>query len=87
MKTTLCLKSPEKTRFEELHLYCLHCSDFGYLEMELLEFQDSPISKDRFYDLRATLEKLECDEMTNDSTVGSSKSEIQAGNAHLNPSA
>uniref|UniRef100_A0A286XD40 Uncharacterized protein n=1 Tax=Cavia porcellus TaxID=10141 RepID=A0A286XD40_CAVPO len=80
METTLCfLTSPDKARFEELDLSCLHWLDCGNLEMELLEFQESCIWKNKFYDLRATLEKLEkteCEGMTQDSAVGSFENEI-----------
>ena len=38
METTLCfLTSPDKAKFEEFDLSCLHWLDFGNLEMELLE--------------------------------------------------
>ncbi|XP_013919890.1 PREDICTED: general transcription factor II-I repeat domain-containing protein 2-like [Thamnophis sirtalis] len=74
METTLCfLTSPDKAKFEELDLSCLHWLDLGNLEMELLEFQESSIWKNKFYDLRETLEKIEG--MAKDSTV-SSENEI-----------
>ncbi|XP_013358565.1 PREDICTED: general transcription factor II-I repeat domain-containing protein 2A-like isoform X1 [Chinchilla lanigera] len=80
METTLCfLTSPDKAKFEELDLSCLHWLDFGNLEMELLEFQESSIWKNKFFDLRATLEKIEtlaCEGMTKDRTVGSPENEI-----------
>ncbi|XP_005409605.1 PREDICTED: general transcription factor II-I repeat domain-containing protein 2A-like [Chinchilla lanigera] len=80
METTLCfLTSPDKARFEELDLSCLRWLDYGNLEMELLEFQESSIWKNKFCALRATLEeieKTECEGRTEDSTVGSSESEI-----------
>ncbi|XP_060548259.1 general transcription factor II-I repeat domain-containing protein 2A-like [Pantherophis guttatus] len=70
METTLAfLTSPDKAKFEELDLSCLHWLDLGNLEMELLEFQESSIWKNKFYDLRETLEKIE--RMTKDSTVSS----------------
>ncbi|KAM6176971.1 protein FAM200B-like [Erethizon dorsatum] len=80
METTLCfLTSPDKAKFEELDLSCLHWLDCGNLEMELLEFQESSIWKNKFCDLRTTLEKIEkteCEGTTKDSTVGSSENEI-----------
>ncbi|XP_058015002.1 protein FAM200A-like [Ahaetulla prasina] len=70
METTLgFLTSPDKAKFEELDLSCLHWLDIGNLEMELLEFQESSIWKNKFYDLRETLEKIE--RMTKDSRVTS----------------
>lgn len=60
METTLCfLTSPDKAKFEELDLSCLQWLDIGNLEMELLEFQESSIWKNKFYDLRSILEKIE----------------------------
>ncbi|XP_012928620.1 protein FAM200A-like isoform X1 [Heterocephalus glaber] len=80
METTLCfLTSPDKAKFEELDLSCLYWLDYGNLEMELLEFQESSIWKNKFYDLRATLEKIEKVEsegMTKGSTLGSFENEI-----------
>ncbi|MEE6512968.1 hypothetical protein FKM82_020363 [Ascaphus truei] len=77
METTLCfLTSPDKAKCEELDLSCLHWLDLENLEMELLEFQESSIWKNKFYDLRATLEKMECEGITEDSTVASSENEI-----------
>ncbi|XP_040193351.1 general transcription factor II-I repeat domain-containing protein 2B-like [Rana temporaria] len=77
METTLSfLTSPDKAKFEELDLSCLHWLDLENLEMELLEFQESSIWKNKFSDLRATLEKMECEGMTKDSTVASSENEI-----------
>lgn len=78
METTLCfLTSPEKAKCKELDLSCLHWLDLGNLEMELLKFQESSIWKNKSYDLRATLEKIEeCEGMTKDSTVASSENEI-----------
>ncbi|XP_072282288.1 uncharacterized protein [Pyxicephalus adspersus] len=74
METTLCfLTSPDKANFEELDLSCLHWLDLENLEMELLEFQESSIWKNKFYDLRETLEKME--EITNYCT-GSSENKI-----------
>ncbi|XP_034259776.1 general transcription factor II-I repeat domain-containing protein 2A-like [Pantherophis guttatus] len=74
METTLCfLTSPEKAKFEELDLSCLQWLDLGNLEMELVEFQESSLWKNKFCDLRETLEKIEG--MTKDSTV-SSENEI-----------
>lgn len=72
MEITLCfLTSPDKAKFEELDLSCLHWMDLENLEMELLEFQESSIWRNKFYDLRATLEKIECERVTKDRTVGS----------------
>ncbi|KAM4694271.1 general transcription factor II-I repeat domain-containing protein 2A-like [Discoglossus pictus] len=77
METTLYfLTSPDKAKYEELDISCLHWLDLENLEMELLEFQESSIWKNKFYALRATLEKIECEGMTTDSTVGSSENEI-----------
>ncbi|XP_032064308.1 uncharacterized protein LOC116502537 [Thamnophis elegans] len=70
METTLCfLTSPDKAKFEELDLSCLHWLDLENLEMELLEFQESSMWKNKFCDLRETLEKME--RMTQDSIVTS----------------
>ncbi|XP_013930323.1 PREDICTED: uncharacterized protein LOC106555913 [Thamnophis sirtalis] len=70
METTLCfLTSPDKVKFEELDLSCLHWLDLENLEMELLEFQESSMWKNKFCDLRETLEKME--RMTQDSIVTS----------------
>ncbi|XP_004873385.1 general transcription factor II-I repeat domain-containing protein 2A-like isoform X2 [Heterocephalus glaber] len=80
MEATLSfLTSPDRARFEELDLSCVHWLDYGNLEMELLEFQESSLWKDKFYDLRATLEKIEkaeCEGMAEGSTAGSSENEI-----------
>lgn len=77
METTMCfLTSPDKSKFEELDLSCLHWLDFDNLEMELLEFQESSTWKRKFSDLRATLEKMECEESTQDSTTDSYENEI-----------
>ncbi|XP_023567860.1 general transcription factor II-I repeat domain-containing protein 2A isoform X2 [Octodon degus] len=80
METTLgFLTSPDRAKFEELDLSCLHWLDCGNLEMELLEFQESSIWKNKFCDLRATLEKMEkteCEGVTEDGTVGSFENEI-----------
>ncbi|XP_013358567.1 PREDICTED: uncharacterized protein LOC102022594 isoform X3 [Chinchilla lanigera] len=76
---SLCIVKHDKAKFEELDLSCLHWLDFGNLEMELLEFQESSIWKNKFFDLRATLEKIEtlaCEGMTKDRTVGSPENEI-----------
>ncbi|KAM3856860.1 protein FAM98A isoform 5-T8 [Vipera latastei] len=56
----------DKAKFEELDLSCLHWLHLGNLEMELLEFQESSIWKNKFYDLRETLAKIEG--MTKNST-------------------
>ncbi|XP_058026529.1 general transcription factor II-I repeat domain-containing protein 2-like [Ahaetulla prasina] len=70
METTLCfLTFPDKAEFEELDLSCLHWLDLENLEMELLEFQENSMWKNKFYDLRETLEKIE--RTTKDSTVSS----------------
>ncbi|XP_026538860.1 general transcription factor II-I repeat domain-containing protein 2A-like [Notechis scutatus] len=59
LETTLCfLTSPDKAEFEELDLSCLGWLDLGNLEMELIEFQESSLWKNKFYDLRETLEKI-----------------------------
>ncbi|CAH2324767.1 general transcription factor II-I repeat domain-containing 2A-like [Pelobates cultripes] len=77
METTLYfLTSPDKAKYEELDISCLLWLDLENLEMELLDFQESSIWKNKFYALRATLEKIECEGMTTDSTVGSSENEI-----------
>ena len=76
METPLCfLTSPDKAKFEERDLSCLLWLDLGNLEMELLEFQESSIWKNKFYYLRETLEKIECERMAKDSTVGSGRSD------------
>ncbi|XP_034288864.1 general transcription factor II-I repeat domain-containing protein 2A-like [Pantherophis guttatus] len=70
METTLCfLTSPDKAEFEELDLSCVHWLDLENLEMELLEFQESSMWKNKFYGLRETLEKIE--RMAKDTTVSS----------------
>ncbi|XP_048344612.1 general transcription factor II-I repeat domain-containing protein 2A-like [Sphaerodactylus townsendi] len=80
METTLCfLTYPDKARFEELDLSCLHWLDLGNLEMELLEFQKSSIWKNKFYDLRETLEKIE--RMTEESTVSSENEILKVWNS------
>ncbi|XP_013377247.1 PREDICTED: uncharacterized protein LOC102014543 [Chinchilla lanigera] len=76
---SLSIVKHDKAIFEELDLSCLYWLDCGNLEMELLEFQESSIWKNKFCDLRATLEeieKTECEGRTKDSTVGSSENEI-----------
>ncbi|KAM8927714.1 general transcription factor II-I repeat domain-containing protein 2B-like [Pelodytes ibericus] len=58
METTLYfLTSPDKAKYEELDISCLHWLDLEKREMELLEFQESSIWKNKFYALCATLEK------------------------------
>ncbi|KAM3848206.1 general transcription factor II-I repeat domain-containing protein 2A-like [Vipera latastei] len=75
METTLSfLTSPDKAKFEELDLSCLHWLDLGNLEMELLEFQENSIWKNKFHDLRETLEKIEG--MTKDSRITITPSRI-----------
>ncbi|XP_026578977.1 general transcription factor II-I repeat domain-containing protein 2-like [Pseudonaja textilis] len=70
METTLYfLTSPDKAKFEELDLSCLRWLDLENLEMELLEFQENSMWKNKFCDLRETLEKME--RMTKDSIVNS----------------
>ncbi|XP_071969601.1 general transcription factor II-I repeat domain-containing protein 2-like [Engystomops pustulosus] len=65
MEATLrFLTSPDKAQFEELSLSCLHWLDLGNLEMELLEFQENSMWKNKFSDL----EKME--RTTNDSADG-----------------
>lgn len=77
METTISfLISPDKSKFEELDLSYLHWLDFDNLEMELLEFQESSTWKRKFSDLRATLEKMECEESTQDRTTDSYENEI-----------
>nr|DBA15625.1 TPA: hypothetical protein GDO54_004814 [Pyxicephalus adspersus] len=80
METTLCfLTSPDKAKFEELDLSCLHWLDLGNLETELLEFQESSSCRNKFSDLRKTLEKIEG--MTNDSTVSSENEILKVWNS------
>ncbi|CAH2327763.1 Hypothetical predicted protein [Pelobates cultripes] len=60
METTLYfLTSPDKAKYEALDISCLHWLDLGNLEIELLEFQESSIWKNKLYALRATLKKIE----------------------------
>ncbi|XP_072006342.1 general transcription factor II-I repeat domain-containing protein 2-like [Engystomops pustulosus] len=69
MEATLrFLTSPDKAQFEELSLSCLHWLDLGNLKLELLEFQENSMWKNKFSDLSETLEKME--RMTNDSADG-----------------
>ncbi|XP_040297400.1 general transcription factor II-I repeat domain-containing protein 2-like [Bufo bufo] len=80
LETTLCfLTSPDKAKFEELDLSCLDWLDLGSLEMELLEFQESSIWKNKFSDLHETLEKMEG--MTKDSTVSSENEILKVWNS------
>ncbi|XP_034277662.1 uncharacterized protein LOC117668096 isoform X2 [Pantherophis guttatus] len=80
METTLYfLTSPDKAKFEELDLSCLNWLDLENLEMELLEFQENRIWKNKFYDLRETLEKME--RMTTDSTVSSENEILKVWNS------
>ena len=58
-KTLQFLTFTDKAGCEEIDLSCLRCLDFANLEMELLEFQKSSIWKNKFYELRETLKKLE----------------------------
>ena len=44
--------------------------------MKLLEFQETSIWKNKFTNLRETLEKIECERMAKDNTVGRSDNEI-----------
>ncbi|XP_042325952.1 general transcription factor II-I repeat domain-containing protein 2A-like isoform X2 [Sceloporus undulatus] len=68
METTLCfLTSPDKTYFKELDLSCLQWLDLENLEMELVEFQENSVWRNKFYDLCYTLEKIES--MTPESKV------------------
>lgn len=77
METTLSfITSPEKSTFEDLDLSCLQWLDIQNLEMELLEFQESSIWKSKFNDLRAALERIECERATNEITASSSENEI-----------
>uniref|UniRef100_A0A8C6VI95 General transcription factor II-I repeat domain-containing protein 2A n=1 Tax=Naja naja TaxID=35670 RepID=A0A8C6VI95_NAJNA len=79
LETTLCfLTSPDKAEFEELDLSCLDWLDLGNLEMELIEFQESSLWKNKFYDLRETLEKIE--RMTK-STVSSENEILKVWNS------
>ncbi|XP_032064570.1 SCAN domain-containing protein 3-like [Thamnophis elegans] len=72
METTLgFLTSPDKAKFEELDLSHLHWLDLENLEMELLEFQENSMWKNKFYVLRETLEKIE--RMMKESTVTSDR--------------
>ncbi|XP_058027186.1 general transcription factor II-I repeat domain-containing protein 2-like [Ahaetulla prasina] len=80
METTLgFLTSPDKAEFEELDLSCLHWLDLGNLEMELVEFQESSMWKNKFYSLRQTLEKIEG--VTKDSTVSSENEVLKVWNS------
>ncbi|XP_058040443.1 endoplasmic reticulum membrane adapter protein XK isoform X1 [Ahaetulla prasina] len=80
METILCfLTSPDKAKFEELDLSCLHWLDLGNLEMELLEFQESSIWKNKFYGLCEKLEKI--DWMTKDSTIISENELLKVWNS------
>ena len=77
METTISfLISPDKSKFEELDLSYLHWLDFDNQEIKLLEFQESSTWKTKFSDLRATLEKMECEESTQDRTTDSYENEI-----------
>ncbi|KAM4048853.1 general transcription factor II-I repeat domain-containing protein 2-like [Anomaloglossus baeobatrachus] len=80
METTLCfLTFPERAKFEDIDLSCLQWLDLGNLEMELLEFQESSIWKNKFCDLRETLEKIEG--MTKDSPVSSENEILKVWNS------
>ena len=80
MKTTLrFLTFPDQAKFEELHLSCLHWLDLENLEMELLEFQENSIWKNKFYNLRETLSKIEG--MTSDSTLSSENELLKVWNS------
>ena len=77
MESTLCfLTSPGKATFEALDLTCLFWFDLGNLEMELLEFQESSIWKNKFYNLRETIEKIDSERMSKENTFGSYDNEI-----------
>jgi len=59
METTLrFLTFPDQAKFQELDLSCLYWLDLENLEMELLEFQENTMWKNKFYDLREILCKL-----------------------------
>ncbi|XP_070614862.1 general transcription factor II-I repeat domain-containing protein 2A-like [Erythrolamprus reginae] len=80
METTLhFLTFPDKAEFEELDLSCLHWLDLENLEMELLEFQESSMWKNKFCDLRERLEKIE--RMTKGSTVSSENEILKVWNS------
>ena len=63
------LTFPDQAKFEELGLSCIYWLDLENLEMELMEFQENPIWKNAFYNLRETLSKIE--EITNFSKLSS----------------
>ena len=65
METTLrFLTFPDQAKFQELDLSCLYWLDLENLEMELLEFQENTMWKNKFYDLREILCKLKGWQMT-----------------------
>ncbi|XP_039196835.1 general transcription factor II-I repeat domain-containing protein 2A-like [Crotalus tigris] len=80
IEITLCfLTSPDKAKFEELDLSYLHWLDLENLEMELVEFQENSIWKNKFCGLRETLEKIEG--MTKDSTISSENEILKVWNS------
>ncbi|XP_034262212.1 general transcription factor II-I repeat domain-containing protein 2-like [Pantherophis guttatus] len=80
METTLCfLTSPDKVDFKELDLSCLHWLDLENLEMELVEFQENSMWRNKFCDLRETLETIEG--MTKSSRVSSESEILKAWNS------
>ncbi|XP_066461121.1 general transcription factor II-I repeat domain-containing protein 2B-like [Eleutherodactylus coqui] len=80
LETTLYfLTSPDKAKFEDLDFSCLQSLDLGNLEMELLEFQENSIWKNKFSDLRQQLEEIEG--MTNDSTPSSENEILKVWNS------
>ncbi|KAG9485345.1 hypothetical protein GDO78_008432 [Eleutherodactylus coqui] len=80
LETTLYfLTSPDKAKCEDLDLSSLQSLDLGNLEMELLEFQENSIWKNKFSDLRQQLEEIEG--MTNDSTLSSENEILQVWNS------
>lgn len=79
METTLCFLRLQIKPDSKNWISCLRWLDYGNLEMELVEFQENSIWKDKFCDLRATLEKIEkteCEGRAEDGVVGSSEHEI-----------
>ncbi|XP_070599696.1 general transcription factor II-I repeat domain-containing protein 2A-like [Erythrolamprus reginae] len=80
METALCfLTYPDKAEYDELDLFCLHWLDLGNLEVELAEFQECSMWKNKFCDLRKTLEEIEW--VTKDSTIHSENEILKVWNS------
>ena len=58
-RTLYFLTFPDKTKFYDVDLSCLHWLDPQNLEMELLEFKENYFCNNKFSDLRERFEKIE----------------------------